>query len=101
MTFPKWRTVLFVNGCFWHQHPHCERSRLPRTNKDFWKEKLERNAERDRSNYDLLAKQGWRVLVVWECEIACSDVSEMLKSWFRTTTKRTWPRANRDKLRLR
>jgi DNA mismatch endonuclease, patch repair protein len=84
MTFPRWRTVLFVNGCFWHQHRHCKRSRLPKANKQFWKKKLGRNAQRDQSNYNLLVKRGWRVLVVWECEIAGSDVSEMLKSWFRT-----------------
>ncbi len=88
MTFPKWRTVLFVNGCFWHQHPRCERSRLPKTNTDFWKKKLERNAQRDRINYEFLEKQGWRVLVMWECDIASSDVLEMLKIWFRTSTKR-------------
>jgi DNA mismatch endonuclease (patch repair protein) len=96
VTFPKWRTVLFVNGCFWHQHPNCPRSRLPKTNKEFWKTKLEQNAARDQSNYDLLAKQGWRVLVVWECELAHSSITGMLKSWFRTAKKRTWPRADRD-----
>ena len=87
MTFPRWRTVVFVNGCFWHRHPHCARSMLPKTNRNFWKKKLERNVRRDRSNYALLAKRGWRVLVVWECEITRSDVSEMLKNWFRGATE--------------
>jgi len=87
MTFPKWRTVLFVNGCFWHQHPSCPRSRLPKTNVKFWKTKLERNAARDRHNYDLLANQNWRVLVVWECELVRSNVMGMLKRWFRTAKR--------------
>lgn len=82
LTFPKWRTVLFVNGCFWHQHANCPRSKLPNTNRVFWKTKLERNAVRDHCNYDLLQKEGWRVLVVWECELARSDVTETLKTWF-------------------
>jgi DNA mismatch endonuclease, patch repair protein len=92
MTFPRWRTVLFVNGCFWHQHPNCARSKLPKTNKEFWNAKLERNAARDQGNYDRLAEQGWRVLVVWECELAHSNVTAQLKRWFRTAKKRTWPR---------
>ena len=82
LTFPKWRTVLFVNGCFWHHHPDCKRSMLPKTNTKFWRKKLKRNAERDRRNYALLEKEGWRVLVIWECEITCMDVSEIIKSWF-------------------
>jgi DNA mismatch endonuclease, patch repair protein len=81
LTFPKWRTVLFVNGCFWHQHG-CSRSKLPKTNRKFWKAKLQRNAVRDRSNYDLLAQQNWRVLILWECELAKSDVAGTLKGWF-------------------
>jgi DNA mismatch endonuclease (patch repair protein) len=81
LTFPKWRTVLFVNGCFWHQH-ECSRSKLPRTNRKFWKSKLQRNAARDRANYGLLAQQGWRVLVLWECELAKSDIAKTLKGWF-------------------
>src|SRR5262249_5849458 len=83
LTFAKWSTVLFINGCFWHQHPNCERFRLPKTNKPFWKNKLQRNAQRDRKNYQLLEKRGWRVLVVWECEIANSDISQVLESQFR------------------
>jgi DNA mismatch endonuclease, patch repair protein len=82
LTFPKWRTVLFVNGCFWHHHAGCPRSKLPETNPDFWKSKLQRNAARDRANYDRLAQQNWRVLILWECELAKSDVIEILKAWF-------------------
>jgi DNA mismatch endonuclease (patch repair protein) len=82
LTFPKWRTVLFVNGCFWHQHAGCPRSKLPRTNTEFWKSKLERNATRDRANYKRLAQQNWRVLILWECELAKANLAEILRSWF-------------------
>lgn len=93
LTFPKWRTVLFVNGCFWHQHPGCSRSKLPKTNMAFWKTKLERNAERDRTNYNRLVEQGWRVLLLWECELVQSDVTEKLKSWFKTHLSSTGDQA--------
>jgi DNA mismatch endonuclease (patch repair protein) len=61
---------------------------MPKTNKKFWKSKLERNAARDQGNYALLAKQGWRVLVLWECELVHSDVLEKLKKWFPIARKR-------------
>jgi DNA mismatch endonuclease (patch repair protein) len=82
LTFSKWRTVLFVNGCFWHQHPNCERAKLPKTNRSFWAKKLERNAARDMTNYAALRAQGWRVLVLWECEIRRFDVRQALRGWF-------------------
>jgi DNA mismatch endonuclease (patch repair protein) len=82
MTFPKWRTVLFVNGCFWHQHEKCKRAKLPATNTLFWSAKLQRNVDRDVSNYKLLKALGWRVLVLWECEINWADASRKLNQWF-------------------
>ena len=82
LTFPKWRTVLFVNGCFWHQHAGCSRSRLPKTNTQFWNLKLQRNVARDQTNYELLEERGWRVLVLWECVLAKSDVKGILDRWF-------------------
>lgn len=63
----KWRTVVFVNGCFWHAHEGCPRSRIPEDNHDFWEEKLRRNRERDRRDVGALLEAGWRVLIVWEC----------------------------------
>ncbi|MGN1189885.1 MAG: very short patch repair endonuclease [Candidatus Ornithospirochaeta sp.] len=63
----KWRCVVFVNGCFWHGHNGC--FILPQTNTEFWKNKIERNINRDRENIHKLEAMGWRVIVVWECEI--------------------------------
>lgn len=66
--FPKWRTVLFVNGCFWHQHSGCRRGAPPKSNVEFWGPKLARNVERDHDAYERLMQSGWRVAVLWECE---------------------------------
>ena len=65
----KYRCVIFVNGCFWHGHPECKHATLPKTNTDFWKNKIEKNVERDRNNYKLLQNMGWKVIVVWQCEL--------------------------------
>jgi len=64
----KHKTVIFVNGCFWHHHTNCKKATYPKNNADFWKQKLDANVERDRRNWDELQHLGWRVLVVWECE---------------------------------
>jgi len=64
------RKVIFVNGCFWHQHPHCAKATLPAINKDYWLPKLERNKKRDEKAISDLKQQGWKVLTIWECEAA-------------------------------
>ena len=64
----KWRTVVFVNGCFWHRHPGCRRAATPAANRDYWRTKFETNVRRDRRNQSLLEAKGWRVVVIWECE---------------------------------
>lgn len=69
IVLPKYKSVIFVNGCFWHQHKKCKYSKLPKSNIDYWSKKLKRNTERDKENYNALEKLGWNVLVVWECEI--------------------------------
>jgi DNA mismatch endonuclease (patch repair protein) len=68
IVLPKYHTVVFVNGCFWHMHG-CSRSRLPRSNQEYWKPKIERNIERDIQNKQKLENEGWKVLVIWECEL--------------------------------
>lgn len=69
IVLPKYKTVIFVNGCFWHVHEGCKDFFWPKNNAEFWKDKLGKNIERDQRNYALLEQQGWRVLVVWECEL--------------------------------
>lgn len=69
IVFPKYHTVVFVNGCFWHGHENCRYYRLPKTNTVFWRNKIERNKERDREIITRLESLGWKVIIVWECEI--------------------------------
>ena len=73
LVFPSRRKVVFVNGCFWHRHMDCEKVRIPNTNREYWVAKLDRNSQRDQRNTSLLTEQGWRVNVVWECQL--SDIS--------------------------
>ena len=68
IALPKYRKAIFVHGCFWHQHPGCQRANRPNTNKEFWNDKLDRNVARDRKNGKKLEKLGWSYLIVWECE---------------------------------
>src|SRR5882724_1435559 len=69
LVFPKWKTVIFVNGCFWHQHRGCKRAALPKSRIEFWRTKMGRNMQRDQANYSRLAEMGWRVVILWECEL--------------------------------
>jgi DNA mismatch endonuclease (patch repair protein) len=68
LVFPGRRKVIFVHGCFWHQHLGCREGRLPKTNPGYWAPKLERNQRRDLSNLEQLTSGGWTALVIWECE---------------------------------
>lgn len=70
LVFPSRRAVIFMHGCFWHRHPGCKLARMPKSKLDFWRPKLEGNRERDLQNQEMLKKSGWRVLVIWECEMA-------------------------------
>lgn len=69
IVLPKYRTVIFINGCFWHMHDNCRDFSLPKTNTYFWKEKLENNKRRDSLVYEELKNMGWTVIVIWQCEI--------------------------------
>ena len=68
IVLPKYKTVIFVNGCFWHKHD-CPRFIWPSSNQDYWIPKIQRNIERDRLNAAELQKKGWHIITVWECEL--------------------------------
>lgn len=68
IVLPKYRTVIFINGCFWHKH-NCPRFVWPSSNEEYWIPKIKRNEERDRQNQLMLKKMGWKVITVWECEL--------------------------------
>ena len=69
IVLPKYRTAIFVNGCFWHGHKGCRYYTVPKTNVDFWKDKVKRNIERDALNNQNLEVLSWSVISVWECEL--------------------------------
>lgn len=69
LTFPRLKKVVFVHGCFWHQHQRCKRASMPTSNVKFWRAKLTRNAERDAGQVAAVKAAGWRALVVWECQL--------------------------------
>lgn len=77
IVFSKYRTVVFVNGCFWHRH-NCGRFSWPLTNKEYWYNKITRNVERDKENKEKLKKENWNVLIIWECELKKSVAKESL-----------------------
>ncbi len=73
IVLPKYRVVIFVNGCFWHGHNKCKSFRFPKSRISFWKEKIEKTIENDLKNYSLLTKASYRVIVIWECTIKSSN----------------------------
>lgn len=69
IVLPKYKTCIFVNGCFWHGHEGCKYFVWPKNNAEFWKQKITANIERDKKTYEKLAENGWKVIIVWECEL--------------------------------
>ncbi len=77
IVLPKYKTVIFVNGCFWHKHD-CPRFVWPSSNEQYWVPKITGNLERDLKNHQLLKEQGWKVIIVWECELKKNVVDEAI-----------------------
>lgn len=76
----KYRTAIFVNGCFWHGHKDCRLFVLPKTNTEFWLNKIESNRVRDQRNYDTLINAGWQVIVLWQCQLAKDKIENTMQS---------------------
>ena len=89
LVFPKYRAVVFINGCFWHKHD-CHMFKWPLTRPDFWQAKIGRNADNDVRNMQMLTKAGWRVATVWECalkgrmRIGAESSVQLLAEWLRS-----------------
>jgi len=81
IVLPKYRTVVFVNGCFWHQHRGCKGATMPTTRRKYWQRKLEANMARDKKSKSALVRAGWRVCVIWECVVTSRPkiVARLLK----------------------
>lgn len=69
IVLPKYKTVIFVHGCFWHKHEACKYAYTPKSNTEFWIDKITSNVERDKTNTEKLSVAGWKVIIVWECEV--------------------------------
>ena len=80
IVLPKYRTVIFVHGCFWHGHKGCKKYTVPKTRTEFWKEKIARNQERDQAVWRSLEAKGWFVIVVWGCELEKARFTETVES---------------------
>ena len=65
----KYKTVIFINGCFWHGHQDCKYSTIPETNREFWENKIKGNIQRDKETYSQLAELGWNVIEIWQCQL--------------------------------
>ena len=89
IVLPKYRTCIFVHGCFWHRHEGCKKATTPKSNESFWQEKFARNVLRDEENRRALEALGWNVVIVWECE------TERAETLFKTLRDRLPPRLSR------
>ena len=80
IVLPKYRTVIFVHGCFWHGHKDCKNYTVPKTNTDFWTAKIARNRQRDQDTWRQLEAKGWSVIIVWECELKKQRLQETVET---------------------
>lgn len=76
MVLPKWRTVVFINGCFWHRHKGCKKTTTPKSNTVFWTRKFGENVRRDAANYAQLTQLGWRIVILWQCQVKTPKAAE-------------------------
>ena len=81
IVLPKYKTVIFVHGCFWHRHQNCKYASTPKTRKDFWEAKFRENINRDKKHQENLSSMGWKIIIVWECAIKDKyfDLHKLLK----------------------
>lgn len=79
IVLPKYRTVIFVHGCFWHGHKDCKNATTPKSNSEFWKTKITRNQQRDQEVWRQLEAKGWYVIIVWECQLKKAVLEETIQ----------------------
>jgi len=86
IVLPKYNTIVFVHGCFWHLHEGCKYATMPKSNVEFWKNKLHQNKERDERNQKELEEMGWNVITVWECELKKDKLEHTLEELYKQIT---------------
>jgi DNA mismatch endonuclease, patch repair protein len=102
IVFPKYRTALFVHGCYWHRHPRCNNATTPTKNADFWKQKFTENVSRDHRNQTALKEMGWIVGVIWECQIRKDPVLAVTNALIDTgmlEEEAPYPNMSKEKIR--
>lgn len=80
IVLPRYKTVIFINGCFWHGHSSCKYSTLPSTNREFWETKISGNIQRDKETYSRLAQSGWKVIEIWQCQLKPKTKDQTLQN---------------------
>lgn len=80
IVLPKYKTVIFIHGCFWHGHTGCRYFVVPKTRTEWWLNKIDRNRENDNKAIEHLQKEGWKIIIVWECDLKKDKAEQMLKS---------------------
>lgn len=80
IVLPKYKKIIFVHGCFWHNHKNCKKSGIPKSNIDFWEDKINKNVIRDSAVVNKLTKSGWDVYIIWECETEDDDLLKSILS---------------------
>ena len=87
IVLPKYKTAIFINGCFWHMHANCEKFVMPKSNIAYWEDKLRKNHFNDNKKVKLLEDEGWRVIIVWECELGKEKFEERMKQLIEEITR--------------
>ena len=78
IVLPKYKTVIFVPGCFWHRHENCKYATTPKTRKEFWEKKFRENINRDNLNQANLLLRGWKIIIIWECQLK-GDIKKLIR----------------------
>ena len=86
IVLPKYKTVIFIHGCFWHRHENCKYASTPKTRQEFWEAKFRENINRDKLNQDNLSSKGWKIIIIWECEIRNKKIN--LEQIFKNVIKK-------------
>lgn len=80
LIFPKYKTLIFVHGCFWHGHKNCKYFRMPKSKLDYWEPKISKNIQNDKRNIRILKEMGWKVIVIWECQLKKLKIEKSLQN---------------------
>lgn len=99
LVFPSRRKVIFVHGCFWHQHSRCKEGRIPASRRDYWLPKLTKNRERDSAVRHALRNKGWKILTVWECQLKSKQAISKSVTRFLSVSASLPPRSTRQRNR--